>query len=108
MVAAWISQRSLEDVVAAFEKAEAAIAPIYDVRQVMEDPQYKARGTITTVQDPDLGPLKMQNVIFQLNETPGRIRWAGRPKGQDNEEVYGELLGLDSHRLKELAAEGVI
>jgi crotonobetainyl-CoA:carnitine CoA-transferase CaiB-like acyl-CoA transferase len=108
MVGSWIGKRPLDEVVVAFEQAEAAVAPIYDIRQVMEDPQYKARGTIMTVDDPELGPLKMQNVMFRLSETPGRIRWAGRPKGHDNANVYRELLGLDSKRLKQLAAEGVI
>ena len=108
MVASWISQHPLDEVVAVFEKAEAAVAPIYDIRQVMEDPQYKARGTIITVNDPELGPVKMQDVIFRLSETPGKVRWAGRQKGQDNQEVYQELLGLDAGRLKKLAAEGVI
>ena len=41
--------------------------------------------------DPDLGPLRMQNVMFRMSETPGRIRFPGRARGSDNEEVYGEL-----------------
>ena len=108
MVGSWIAERPLEEVSAAFEKAEAAIAPIYDISQVMEDPQYRARGSITTVDDPDLGPLRMQEVMFRLSETPGRVRWAGRRTGQDNEEVYRELLRLDADGLKELAREGII
>jgi crotonobetainyl-CoA:carnitine CoA-transferase CaiB-like acyl-CoA transferase len=108
MVGSWIAERPLNEVLAAFEKAEAAVAPIYDIRQIMEDPQFQALDSITTVADQDLGPLKMQNVMFRLSETAGRIKWAGRRKGQDNEEVYRELLGLDSNRLKELASGGVI
>lgn len=108
MVASWVARHPLDEVVAAFEKAEAAVAPIYDVRQIMQDPQFQALGSITTVNDPELGPLKLQNVMFRLSETPGRVRWAGRAKGQDNEEVYGELLGLEPSQLEELCAEGVI
>jgi crotonobetainyl-CoA:carnitine CoA-transferase CaiB-like acyl-CoA transferase len=108
MLASWIARRPLDEVVAAFEKAEAAVAPVYDVRQILQDPQFQALGSITAVDDPELGPLKLQNVMFRLSETPGRVRWAGRLKGQDNEEVYRELLNLDSNQLKELAAEGVI
>ncbi|MGH9376422.1 MAG: CoA transferase, partial [Terriglobia bacterium] len=108
MVGSWISRHTLDEVVTAFEKAEAAVAPVYDIRQIMEDPQYKARGAITTIDDPELGPLKMQDVMVRLSETPGRVRWAGRPKGQDNEEVYRELLGLGPSQLKELSDQGVI
>lgn len=108
MVGSWVAQHQLDEVVTAFEIAEAAVAPIYDIRQIMEDSHFQARGSITTVEDPELGPLKMQNVMFRLSETPGRIRWAGRHKGQDNEQVYKKLLGIDSNELKELADEGVI
>ncbi|MDP9161522.1 MAG: CoA transferase [Acidobacteriota bacterium] len=108
IVASWIKDRSFSEVIAAFDKAEAPLAPVYDIKQIMDDPQFKALGSITTVQDPDLGPLKMTNVMFRLSDTPGRVQWAGRRKGQDNEEVYKELLDLDTEHLKELAAEGVI
>ncbi len=72
----WISRHSREEVLNGFEKAEAAVAPIHDVREVMEDPQYRALGTLAEVDDPELGPLRMQNVLFRLSETPGAIRWA--------------------------------
>jgi formyl-CoA transferase len=108
MVAAWIAERPLDEVMAAFEKAEAAVAPIYDVAQIMKDPQFAALDSIITIDDAELGPIKMQNVMFRLSETPGHVRWAGRSKGHDNAEVYGELLGLDGESLKALAAKGVI
>jgi crotonobetainyl-CoA:carnitine CoA-transferase CaiB-like acyl-CoA transferase len=108
MVGGWIAARPFDQVIAAFEAAEAAVAPIYDIRQVMADAQYQALGTIATVADPDLGPLKMQNVMFRMSDTPGAIRWAGRRKGQDNEAVYGELLGLGRDRLAQLVDLGVI
>ena len=108
MVGSWIAQRPLGEVVAAFERAEAAVAPIYDIRDIMEDQQYRALQSIVTVEDRDLGPMKMQNVMFRLSETPGRIRFAGHCKGEDNEEVYRELLGLDAGYLKELVEKGVL
>jgi crotonobetainyl-CoA:carnitine CoA-transferase CaiB-like acyl-CoA transferase len=103
----WIAARDLEDVLAAFEDAGAACAPIYDVEQLVNDPHVLARDTITTVDDEDLGPLKMQNLIFRLGDTPGAIRWPGRRLGQDNEAVYASL-GVDAPRLAELRAKGVV
>ena len=103
----WIAARDLEDVLTAFEDAGAACAPIYDVEQLVNDPHVQARDTITTVDDEDLGPLKMQNLIFRLGDTPGAIRWPGRRLGQDNEAVYASL-GVDEERLAELRAKGVV
>ncbi|WP_314222584.1 CaiB/BaiF CoA transferase family protein [Streptomyces zaehneri] len=106
-VGSWIAARSRTDVLAAFEKAEAAIAPIQDVRDVMADPQYQALGTITAVEDPELGRIRMQNVLFRLSSTPGAIRWTGRPHGADTEEVLTEL-GLSEAELTSLRKAGAV
>ncbi|NGO81673.1 CoA transferase [Streptomyces sp. YC504] len=106
-VGSWIATRTRAEVIAAFEQAQAAVAPIQDVRDVMTDPQYAALDTVTTVDDPELGPLRMQNVLFRLSETPGSIHWAGRPHGADTDEVLGEL-GLSAGEIDELRTEGAV
>ncbi|WP_307796601.1 CaiB/BaiF CoA transferase family protein [Actinomadura barringtoniae] len=107
-VGGWIAERDADQVVAEFEKAQAAIAPIYDIRDVFEDPQYRALDSITTVRDPDLGPLRMQNVLYRLSDTPGSIRWTGAAPGAHNAEVYGGLLGLSAGDLDRLKQKGAI
>lgn len=106
-VGSWIAERPRDEVLAAFEKAEAAVAPVQDIRDVMTDPQYQALDTVTTVDDPDLGPLRMQNVLFRLSATPGAIRWAGRPHGADTDDILSEL-GLTPAELRALRAEGAL
>ncbi|MDX3751374.1 CoA transferase [Streptomyces sp. AK08-02] len=106
-VGGWIGRHSHSEVVAAFEKAEAAVAPVQDVREVMTDPQYQALDTITTVDDPELGPIRMQNVLFRLSATPGAIRWAGRPHGADTASVLTEL-GLTNREIDALRTEGAL
>jgi crotonobetainyl-CoA:carnitine CoA-transferase CaiB-like acyl-CoA transferase len=105
-VGSWIGAHALDEVLEAFEKVEAAVGPVYDVRGIVEDPQYAALGTIAEVDDEDLGPLQMQNVLFRLSESPGAIRWAGRSHGADTAEVLAEV-GVCAERLASLRAEGV-
>jgi crotonobetainyl-CoA:carnitine CoA-transferase CaiB-like acyl-CoA transferase len=105
-VAAWIGERDRDEVLAAFEAAEAAIAPIYDASDVLADPQLAAVGAIATVDD-ELGPLRMPNVISRLSETPGEIRHAGRSHGADTDAVLREL-GVAPGELERLRAEGVV
>ncbi len=107
-VAAWIAERDYEHVQQTFVDAGAALAPVYDTADLMADPQIRALDAITTIQDEQLGPLRMQNVMFRMLATPGRIDFAGRCLGQDNEEVYGEILGLDRDEIADLREEGVI
>jgi len=107
MVAEWIGARSEREAIDELAAAGAAVAPVYDVRDVMADPQYQALGSITNLLDEDLGPIRMQNVLFRMSATPGRVRHAGRRLGQDNQAVFGEV-GLGPEHLAELKEQGVI
>jgi formyl-CoA transferase len=103
----YISERTREEVVEAFDEAGAAVAPIYSIEDIMEDPQYRALDSIVTVDDPELGPMKMQNVLFRLSETPGEVGWPGPKLGEHNEEVYGEM-GIGKAELRELSEKGIL
>ena len=43
VIGGWIAERTAEQVLAAFADAEAAIAPIYSIADIFEDPHYRAR-----------------------------------------------------------------
>jgi crotonobetainyl-CoA:carnitine CoA-transferase CaiB-like acyl-CoA transferase len=107
-VQAWIAERDLDTVVDAFEEAGAALFPVYDVAQLLADPQVQARDAVTTVDDEDLGPLRMQNVWFRLSRTPGRIRFPGRRLGQDTDAVLTERLGYTAEQVAALRKDGVV
>jgi crotonobetainyl-CoA:carnitine CoA-transferase CaiB-like acyl-CoA transferase len=106
-VSTWIAARPADEVVAEFEKAQAAVARVNDVRGVLADPQYQALGTVQTVDDEELGQVRMQNVLFRLSETPGRIRWPGRPHGADTDEVLASI-GVTREQLARLRESGVV
>ena len=99
---------TLEEALVRFEEAEAPVGPAYDVRGIVGDPQYRARENIVSVDDEELGPVRMQSPVPKLSRTPGKIEHAGPRKGAYNAEVYGGLLGLGEEELRALADEGVI
>ena len=108
IVGSWIAARTRDEVVEAFEDAGAAVAPVYAPSELLEDPQVRAAELITTVQDPDLGPVRMQNVMWRMSATPGSIRHTGRPVGADTHEVLREIAGLDEQTYARLRERGVI
>ncbi len=104
----WIGRHTCEEVLAAFATGEGAIAPIYSIADIFKDPQYAFRETITTIDHPVLGPLKMPNAIPRMSATPGKIEHAGLDLGSANEQVYERELGLSKERIAELKSQGVI
>jgi crotonobetainyl-CoA:carnitine CoA-transferase CaiB-like acyl-CoA transferase len=103
----WIAARTRDEVLREFEKAEAAIAPIHDIRDVMADQQYAALDSIVELPDPELGSVKMQNVLFRLSATPGAIRWTGRPHGADTDDILTGL-GLTGPEIGALRETGAV
>jgi crotonobetainyl-CoA:carnitine CoA-transferase CaiB-like acyl-CoA transferase len=106
-VGGWIARRTRDEVVAAFEAAQAAVAPVYDARDIVEDPQFQALGTLHQIDDAELGPMLMQGPLFRLSANDGVIRFTGRPHGADTELVLEEL-GFSPERIVELRAEGAV
>jgi crotonobetainyl-CoA:carnitine CoA-transferase CaiB-like acyl-CoA transferase len=86
LVAAWIGARPLADVLAAFEEAHAAIAPIYTAADYAVDPHVRARHALV-----DVDGVTQPEVIARLSATPGRVRWGGRALGADTADVLAEL-----------------
>ena len=106
-VASWIGARPMTSVVEAFAEAEVALAPVYDAAQYVNDPQVQARGAVAAVEDPDLGTIRMQNMLFGLSATPGAVRHAGRAPGTDTDEVLAAA-GVGADRVGDLRAAGVV
>jgi crotonobetainyl-CoA:carnitine CoA-transferase CaiB-like acyl-CoA transferase len=78
-IAAFCADRTVAEVVAAFEDAHAAAAPIYDMADVFADPHVRARGSIV-----EADGVPMQGLLARYSATPGAVRWAGRPLGADD------------------------
>jgi crotonobetainyl-CoA:carnitine CoA-transferase CaiB-like acyl-CoA transferase len=85
-VAAWIGARPVEEVLAAFEAAEAAIAPVMTMADIAADPHFLHRGAVVQI---DGTP--MQGLIARLSATPGRLRWTGRAVDADGAEIRKEV-----------------
>lgn len=95
VVAAWVGARPSTEVLAAFTGAEAAIAPVYSVADLMTDPHVVARGTFVEVDG-----VTMPGPAARLGRTPGTVRHAGRAAGADTEAVLAEVLAEPPRRLR--------
>ena len=108
MIGEWTSQFTSRQVLDKCEEHGVPAGNIYRTPEMLDDPHFAAREAIVDVPHPRHENFKMQNVAPKLSETPGEIEWVGPELGQHNEEVYGELLGMDSARRSELVERGII
>ncbi|HEX2038010.1 MAG TPA: CoA transferase [Chloroflexota bacterium] len=107
-VAAWTIRYPLKDLCRRLDSAEVPNSPIYSIADCFEDEQYRARGTLTVVDDPVLGPTHVPAPVPRLSHTPARAPSPAPAVGQHNEEIYGERLGLTPAELDSLRASGII
>jgi crotonobetainyl-CoA:carnitine CoA-transferase CaiB-like acyl-CoA transferase len=104
----WMAARAPDVILARLEESGAVAGPVYDIRRILEDPQYAARENVVTVKDPDIGEIRMVGVMPKFSETPGAVAHPGPKLGEHNKEIYGGWLGLDDTSLARLAGAGVL
>ncbi len=108
LVRDWLASQTTTEALARLEAHGVVAGRIFDIEEVFRDPHYAARRAIATVLDEQLGPMRMPSPVPKLSATPGAICWSGGSPGQDNELVYGQLLGLSHDALDRLRGAGVI
>ena len=108
MISAWTRERSVEEVIEVLAEAGVPTGKVFTAEDMLDDPHYAARENVVTVEDPEIGPFPMQNVVPRLSETPGEVRWSGPTLGQHNDEVYGGLLKLDEDEREGLRERGIV
>ena len=105
---AWIAAHTLDEVIASFREHNGTIAPIYGMDQVFDDAQYKARNAIVSVSDEDFGSVRMQGLVPRFRKAPGKIRWAAKGLGADNDYIYKTLLNLDDQEIETYREQGIL
>ncbi|MFI6691983.1 CaiB/BaiF CoA transferase family protein [Streptomyces sp. NPDC050433] len=104
----WVAERTAADCLAAFTGAEVVASRVFSAADIADDPVYAEREDIVTVEDADLGPVRMQAALPHFRRHPGRVWRTGPALGQDNHLVYREWLGLDEDELAELEQLDVV
>jgi formyl-CoA transferase len=108
IVADWVKARTAREVQDVLERHAVPFGVAYSVADIFADPHVAARRDIETVDDPTLGPVRMQGVYPRFSRTPGAVQRGAPRLGEHNDEVYGALLGLGAEEIASLRRQGVI
>ncbi|HYB20486.1 MAG TPA: CaiB/BaiF CoA-transferase family protein [Thermodesulfobacteriota bacterium] len=110
LVTEWSQNRSTEEALGALRKRKIPCEPVLEVKDVLEDPQLKARGMIQDLEHP-LNPktgAKTAGFPIRFLARPAQDIAPAPLLGHNNEEVYRGLLGLSTEEMEELRKEKVI
>jgi crotonobetainyl-CoA:carnitine CoA-transferase CaiB-like acyl-CoA transferase len=107
-VAGWVAGRTVAEAAEALAGAGIPVGPVAGVADAVASAQIAARDMLVEVEHPTLGPLTLTGLPVKLSATPGSVRKAPPVVGEDNDRVYGDLLGLSQGEIATLRASGAI
>jgi crotonobetainyl-CoA:carnitine CoA-transferase CaiB-like acyl-CoA transferase len=90
LLAKWVQSHTADDLQKICDDNDVAYCFELDIADIFEDPHYRARGTIETVEDPQYGPMRMSAVVPRFGRTPGAIRWTGEELDASRDDVLSD------------------
>ena len=108
LIEEWTKSQTAKETLDILAKKGVPSGLIYSAKEMLEDPQYKAREMIVEVEHEAFGKVPMPGIVPKLSRTPGTIQKSGGIKmGEHNEEIY-KGLGLTEQQLAELKEANII
>jgi crotonobetainyl-CoA:carnitine CoA-transferase CaiB-like acyl-CoA transferase len=104
----WTIQYPLKEAQRVLDEVSVPVGPIYGIKEIVEDEQYKSRDMLQEIELPDGKKVLVPGIVPKLSETPGEIKWNGPRLGEHNEEVYSDYLNFSFEDFKKLKEQGVI
>lgn len=104
----WAGTRTRDEIAVQLENAGVPYARVASIREVARSPQIEARGMIVEADHPVHGTIRMPANPIHMEKSPPTVRKAPPSVGEDNDHVYGTLLGFDCAMIEELRNEGAI
>jgi CoA:oxalate CoA-transferase len=111
LVEEWTSQRTVDEVLDTLKHARIAIAPVRTQAEALNDPRVVARAETRPVSHPDQGDapgIRTSGVPIVFSEDQTGFAFPARKLGEDNDAIYGGLLGYDEARRAALRDAGAI
>lgn len=107
-VGGWTAAHALEEAMAVLDAAGVTCAPVLSFPEILATEHYRERESVLEMTHPKYGPLTHYGYPAKFSRTPARPRGVAPALGQDNDAIYGELLGLSAQKRADLSARGVI
>ncbi|MFC2005694.1 CaiB/BaiF CoA transferase family protein [Chloroflexota bacterium] len=108
LVQRWTREHTTDEVMALLQEQGVAAGVVQNASDLANDPQLKARNFFIKLDHPELGNFTSDATPVKLSDTPAKYSRTAPVIGQDNDYVYGKLLGMSKDELDELRHKGII
>jgi crotonobetainyl-CoA:carnitine CoA-transferase CaiB-like acyl-CoA transferase len=107
-IRAWAAQKTWAEIDRLASQLGFGAHKVCNGKDHFNDEHLIRRNFTYTVHDPIYGDIVEEGIAAKLSETPGRIKWAGKPVGFDNEFVLKRFLGMKTDAIKGLKERNII
>lgn len=109
LIGEWTIQYDRYELMETLQKAGIAAGVVSDIEEMITlNPQNQKRKLYSQILHPDGITYPIPRMTWQLSKTPSSLDKYMPDEGEDNDYVYGELLGIPKKEREELAREGII
>ena len=98
----WTKNYTDYEVMEMLQAVGVAAMPSMSAEEILSDPHSEARGIFTKVQHPLLGEKTVVMPPWRFSETPAEIRKSAPRLGENNDEIFGGLLGMSKEEMDAL------
>ena len=103
----YFRRRTSADWLSRFEKAGLPAGPIYNMKEVLENEQTRARNMLTEVPHQTLGNTQTLGAPVKFSRTPAEVRRGAPVLGQHTREVLTEI-GFSLDEIERMEREGTV
>lgn len=107
-VESWTKTMTTAEVFSVCQENEVICAPVQSLSQLLSDPHLIARGMLQHHEHPVLGDVMLTNTPLRFAELDPPPTKLPQSLGEDNDQIYAELLGLGQDEVASLREGGVI
>jgi len=104
----WMAVRSAAEALEQMRELEVVAERIFDVEDILKSELYAQRKDVISIEDHELGPVRMAGVVPKFRMNPGAVWRTGPSLGADSREVYRELLDMSDTEFDRLRSLGVV
>jgi len=108
MISRWTVTLPMIELEKQLVAADIPCTQVYSAAECAADPQFRHRGMVREVNDPQFGPVLHSGIVPHFPEDPGSIRWAGPVAGAHTDTVLRELIGMQPEEIDALRRAGGI